>query len=363
MSGLQIPFCLVFIIKTFDTVYSLDVQSASPKQVFQMKISMIVAGLVLSVLSSLVAAKPPKQVSSLDQVPKLIKNKEGSEQYREQMSGIAKPDGFGTLLPTGLTAKEIVALIAPGEDVGLATQVGAKAWPSRFNSFVAIACFAKTKKEYDSDKEYSKEPTCRKYYDPSQNNGEQYTYKSVYLGVLEYKADAIKPALIASYGKPLDIKTNWKSSKLEGPSQDVDEGEEINLIPEEYMRFDFAPFKLTDIDTAIGLRFGWNEGYAGGTGYFEALALFKIDGTRLINVLSEPIYYYQDLAGDWHKDGTRSHDFHEGQNVLSFLPNKTQGYYDIQIKTQGSKWKKVFQWDSKSAKYIAVASTARTKKH
>ena len=154
---------------------------------------------------------------------------------------------------------------------------------------------------------------------------------------------------------------------MAAPFDDTDVGDgdskEINLIPEEYMRFDFAPFKLTDTDTTMGLRVGWNEGYAGGTGYFEALALFKIDGTRLINVISEPIYYYQDLAGDWHKDGTRDREVYEGQNVLSFLSNKTQGYYDIQIKTQDSKWKQVFQWDSKAAKYSAVASTARTKKH
>jgi len=328
-----------------------------------MKIRMIIAGLVLCSVSSQVTAKPQKQVSSLDQVPKQIKSKAGLDQYNEQMSGSAKRDGFGALLPTGLSAKEIVDLIAPGEDLGLATLVGAKAWPYRPNSFVAIACFSKTKADYDSDKEYSKGPTCKKDYDPSQNDGDQYTYKSVYLGVLEYKADAIKPVLIASYGKPLDIKISWKSSKLAGPFQDVGEGEEINLMPEEYMRFDFAPFKLTDTDNAIGLRFGWNEGYAGGTGYFEALGLFKIDGARLINVLSEPIYYYQDLAGDWHKNGTRDHDVYEGQNVLSFLPNKTQGYFDLQIKTQGSTWKKVFQWDSKAARYVAVASTAKTKKH
>ncbi|MEY3880588.1 MAG: hypothetical protein RIQ94_1384 [Pseudomonadota bacterium] len=327
-----------------------------------MKKRIMVIGLVLFIVSLLVTAKPPKQVSSVDQVSKQIKSKAGLQQYNEQMSGTAKPDGFGALLPTGLTAKEIVALIAPTEDLGLATLVGAKAWPYRPNSFVAIACFAKTKAVFDSDKDYNKEPACKRDYDPNQKNGIQYVDQSVYLGVLEYKADAIKPALIASYGKPLDIKTSWKSSQLEGPSQDVDEGDEINLMPEEYMRLDFALFKLTDTDTAIGLRLGWNEGYAGGSGYFEALSLFKIDGTQLINILSEPIYYYQDLAGYWHNDGTRDHELYEGQNVLSFLPSKTQGYYDIQIKTQDSKWKKGFQWDNKAERYIAVAATAKTKK-
>jgi len=104
-----------------------------------MKISIIVAGLVLCVVSSLVMAKPYKQVSAFDQVPKQIKSNAGLQQYNEQMSGIVKPDEFGTLLPAGLTAKEIVALIAPGEEVRLATLVGAKAWLYRPNSFIAIA--------------------------------------------------------------------------------------------------------------------------------------------------------------------------------------------------------------------------------
>ncbi len=69
------------------------------------------------------------------------------------------------------------------------------------------------------------------------------------------------------YGKPLDIKTSWKSSKLEASSEDVGDNEEANLMPEEFVRFDFVPFKLTDTDTAIGLRLGGNEGYAGGSGY------------------------------------------------------------------------------------------------
>ena len=115
------------------------VQSALQQQVFQIKISIIVAGLVLSVVSSLVMAKPYKQVSAFDQVPKQIKSNAVLQQYNEQMSGIVKPDEFGTLLTAGLSAKEIVALIAPGEDVRLGTLVGAKAWPYRPNSFIAIA--------------------------------------------------------------------------------------------------------------------------------------------------------------------------------------------------------------------------------
>lgn len=329
-----------------------------------MQVRLIIAGLMSLVLSSVIFAETAKRVPSLNQVPAVIKSKDGLDQYREQMSGVAKPDGFGTLLPGGLTAKDIAALIAPGQDVSLATLIGAKAWPYRANSFVVIACFARTNKEYDDDKRNSKEPSCSKYYDPSRDNGRGYFDKPVYLGVLEYKLGD-KPTLISSYGKPLDTKTGWKSSKLEGPRGkfNAPSSEESDLMPEEYMRFDFAPYKITEADTAIGLRLGWNEGYSGGTGYFEALSLFRIDGNRLINILSEPIYYYQDLAGSWNKDGTRNHEFLESQNVLSVLPSKTEGFYDLQIRTLKSKWKQVFVWDSKTSRYIAIASRAGTKKH
>lgn len=315
-----------------------------------MKINRLVIGLVLSVLSLFVTAKTPQQVSSLEQVPKLIKSKEGSAQYLEQMDGVEKPDGFGTVLPSGLSAQEIVSLIAPKEDLKLATLVGAKAWPYRPDSFVVIACFSRNKKEYDSQKKYSQEATCKKYYDSDRNRDID---QPVYLGVLEYKANVIKPTLIASYGKPLNIKTNWESSKLVVPFQHISKNKN-SIMPGEYERFDFAPFKINDTETAFGLRLGWNEGYSGGTGYFEGLALFKIEGTQIINILSEPIYYYQDIAGEWHKDSTRDHEFYEGRNVLSMLSDKTDGYYNIQIKTQDSHWKRLFKWNSKLVKYMPV---------
>lgn len=303
-----------------------------------------------------VHAEPTKKVPSLGQVPELIQNKGGLEQYREQMGGVPKPDGLGTALPPGFTANEIARQLAPKEKPSLATLIGAKAWPYRANTYIAIACFARGQQEYDSDKRSNKGPSCSKYYDPSREGGGGYYDKPVYLGVFEYKPGDQKPALIASYGKALDVKTSWKSSKLEGPQGkfNVPDSSESDLMPEEYSKFDFAPYKLAEGDTAIGLRVGWNDGYAGGTGYFEALSLFKIEGSRLINVLSQPIYYYQDLAGSWHKDGTRNHEFHESQNVLSVLPTKTEGYSDLQMRTLHSKWTKVFKWNKTTSSYVAV---------
>jgi hypothetical protein len=318
------------------------------------KIRILVPLIACSVMQAGFAA--PKTASSLSQVPELIQSKEGLQNYSYQMGGAPKPDGFGTVLPEGLNAKQIVDLVAPGRDPSLATLVGAKPWPYHSGWYVTVACFARNKAEHDSDMRYSgNKPSCSKYYD-----GNGYYDKAMYLGVIEFKPGE-KAQLVASYGKPLDVRTSWKYSALEGPQGkfDVPGSDEADLLPEEYVRFDFAPYKLSDSDTAFGLRLGWNDGYAGGTGYFEALSLFRIEGSKLSNVLSEPIYYYLDLAGAWNKDGTRNHEFHEGQNVLSVLQRKTQGFHDLQIKTTGKKTKRLFLWDEAKQRYLPAGSPVK----
>ncbi len=278
------------------------------------------------------------------------------------LANTSKSDGFGVALVPGLQAKDIVALIAPGRSVALATLVGAKAWPHRPNSFVAIACFAASKKEYEDDLRSSKEPSCTKYYDPSEGDGRDYIDKAVYLGLLEYQAG--KPAkLIASYSKPLDVKTSWKWTQQPGPSGkfSAPSSDESDLMPEEYMRFDFAPFKISDTDTAFGLRLGWRDIYAGGGAYFEALALFKVDGDKLRNVLAQPLRFEQDTAGKWNEDGTRDRKSLDGNNVLSMLSSKTEGYYDLQISGGKRKWKRVFIWDGKSKSYRPALATPEKK--
>lgn len=296
--------------------------------------------------SSLTFANVPKRVKSLEEVPGVIKNKGGLDQYRYQMGGKPRPDGLGTKLPASLTAQEIVALLATVRNASSATLVGVKPWPYRENSYVAIACITNTQEEYERYKQYNQGQGCD-YYDGG---------GSVFLGVIEYKSGDTKPTLIASYGEPINIKTNWRLTNLEGP-----DGGEENLLPTDYVRFDFSPFKISDSETAFGVRLGWNEGYAGGTGYFEALALFTIQGDQLVNVLSQPIYYYKDLAGEWNEDNTRNHEFYEGQNVLSMLPAKTNGYYDIRISSADKQWKKNFIWDNNSRKYVSASPNPKNR--
>ncbi|NHZ37467.1 hypothetical protein [Massilia rubra] len=264
----------------------------------------------------------------------------------------AKPDGLGTVLPAGLTAQQLVALIAPGRDPALATLVGAKAWPHRANTYVVIACFVRSKAERASEQKYSKEPSCERMYQPGEVP--HYVDRPTYLGVVQYQGGGAAPTLVASYGKPYDVRTRWDASGLDGPDGDpgLPAGAAGGLLPETVNRFDFAPYKITATETAIGLRLGWHEGYAGGGAFYEALALFRIDGDKLVNILSEPIAFHSNLAGELHKDGTREREIAEGTSVLSILPGTTNGYADLEMRMLKSKWKQVFTWDGKAARYV-----------
>jgi hypothetical protein len=270
----------------------------------------------------------------------------------------SQQDGLGTALPAGLGAAQLVALIAPGRDASLAMLVGAKAWPYRANTFVAIACFAHSKAELESERKYRKAPSCERLYQPGQVP--QYVDRPVYLGVVEYQAGAAAPTLLASYGKPYDIKTRWNVTGLDGPDGDgpMPGARPEGLMPASYSRFDFAPYKIAPADTAIGLRLGWHEGYAGGGALYEALALFRIDGKKLVNILSEPVAFHSDLAGERRKDGTWERQVAEGKSVLSVLPASTGGYADLQMRMLNSTWKQRFTWDSKRARYLPAEPAA-----
>lgn len=267
------------------------------------------------------------------------------------------PDGFGTTLPAGLTSKVIVQLIAPGKDASLATLVGMKAWPHKMNTFIAIACLASTKKDYDI--QMSSGSSCS-----SEWGDEGRRPPQVYLAMLEYRENDVMPKVIASYGKPLDVKTNWQYSNLDSAGNDYthldsDGNDRVSqILPETYTRFDFAPFKVAENETAFGIRVGWSQAHAGGGEEFEALMLFIQDTDRIINILSEPISFSNDVAGEWHEEHNGlDHSFTEGKNVVIVLPHKTNGHFDLQLMTPHEKWKQVFAWDSKGKRYQPISTT------
>ncbi|UOD28598.1 hypothetical protein INH39_24590 [Massilia violaceinigra] len=320
-----------------------------------MHIRIIGTGLMALACSSLACAQSAERARPQEKAAATVKGK-----ARTQAD--VKPDGFGTVLPAGLNAKQLIALVAPGRDASFAMLVGAKAWPYRANSFVVIACFSRNEQDAERSRKASTGPSCD---GTSRSGGAPASIDpAVYFGVVEYQAGSAAPTLVASYGKPYDIKTSWAFSQVEGPGEDDEPpaSGQKGLMPEQYRRFDFAPYKITPMETAIGLRLGWNEGYAGGGADFEALSLLRIDGNKLVNILSEPVSFQKLIAGDWNKDGTRQHDEYEGTNVLSVLPSTTNGYADLQLRLLGSKSKQVFTWDSKRARYMLTRSSAPAKK-
>lgn len=243
-------------------------------------------------------------------------------------------DSFGTKLPHGLMAKDIISLIAPTEDATNAALVGARSWSSLKNGFVAIACFPKS---YPTQ-----EQSC--------DNSDGQT--RVYLGVISYEGAGSQPKLVAKSKSTLAVKTTFEHSNLEQP-EDLT-GDAAGVLPKNYNGLDLAPYKISESETAFGLRFGWSKGYAGGGAETNALALFKIDGGDIISIFSEPISFNELIAGNWNKDGTRNHESTEAENILVLSPKKTNGYFELVLKEKGkgkNKWQQKFKWDPANKRY------------
>ncbi|HTA65371.1 MAG TPA: hypothetical protein VK753_07695, partial [Xanthomonadaceae bacterium] len=236
----------------------------------------------------------------------------------------------------------------PGRDASLATLVGVKAWPYRPDTWIAIVCLAPDRAHFQQDMSYSSgKPVCQA---DSEGGGEgDYTPKEVHLAVLGYRPPDQPPHLLASYGKPLDVKVGWQETSLEGPMWNENDGA---VAPYGYDRFDFAAYRISPTQTAFGVRVSWSESYAGGGADFMGILLFVQDGDRLRNILAEPIYYMKNLAGDWHKDGTRSHDIEEGQAAIVMLPHQTHGHFDLRISTSQPKSRLDFAWDDRDGRYV-----------
>ena len=261
----------------------------------------------------------------------------------EEALGQAK--AFGTELPVGVESQAIIKLMTPDIDPSLVTLVGMKKWPHRPNTYLAIVCAARSRADFSNDSLYAGGvPCCNAGYGGVQ---ESETPKLVYLSMLEYTDDL---KLIASYPGMLDVKTCWKHSNMEAPNY---ESEDF-LNPGSYDRFDFAKYKISDDQIAFGIRVGWRNMYAGGGGYFQALMLFMVQGSTIVNVLSEPISEEGMSSGEWNADGTRSKNIWETNNIVIMLPSKTSGFYDIKMKELKGKWSQRFKWHAGDRRYKAV---------
>lgn len=279
-----------------------------------------------------------KTVSNLGEVEKNITYPEGKQIFNEQMKGLPQAKEFGSL-PQGMNAQAFIKWIAPKEDPTLLTLTGAKAWGTD-NLYIGVACFAKDKQDATYAKQYQDK-------DCSESSSDRMA-KKFYLSVFKWQDNQFTP--IAKTTAPLNTRVSWRHTEIAYPA--AIENDTDTLFPQSYKRLDLAPYQLNDKTKAFGVRVGFSEGYSGGGAFFEALQLYMVQGDKIINILSEPMYFYQDIAGEWNKDGSRQHDINESKNILKVLKTKTDGYSDLQIKSLSFKWQKIFKWSEKEQRYV-----------
>jgi len=283
-------------------------------------------------------------VHDLNAVPGVIKQPEGKRAFADQIEGKTDTTPLGTSLPVGLSRDTIIRLVAPQADPSLVTLVGAKPWAHLANGYVAIVCAA-----HDAnDKKISAEGGSRQACD---------LYPTVCLGVLTL-APGGEAKLVARTPPGFLLTSDWAATdaSLLYPSvAPVDPGNDNEFPPgrgdNTVTAFDLAPYRIAPDMFAFGLRSDQYEGYAGGGANFETLHLFIADGATLKRVLAQPIYASSMIAGDWHKDGTRDHQFTESKLTLAVASSMTAGHYDLRVRELASKHQAVLHWDAAKGVY------------
>ncbi|MDS0857088.1 hypothetical protein NUV25_05170 [Burkholderia pseudomultivorans] len=285
-------------------------------------------------------------MKSLSGVRGAMQTPDARKLFDHSMSGAPQPDGFGTTLPAGFTSAFLVEQLAPGQDVRNVILSGAKPWPLRPNSYVAMICVADSPELAASALKFS-----RAECDSLGNDATD--PRHVWFGVFEYTGAGL-PRLVARTEAPVATPTDWSDTNIDLPVnlETADAASAKEATPSSWSRFDLAAYQLRAGQYAFGVRAGWSEGYSGGGADFEALYLFAIDGKTLRVVFAEPMAFDKMLAGEWHKDGTRSHDESSAANALTVLPSTTDGYHDLQLREKGGgKWRRTFKWSAAERRY------------
>jgi hypothetical protein len=257
----------------------------------------------------------------------------------DQVAAADKParDGLGIRLPAALSAAAIVDLLVPAEDRRAANLIGAKPWPARAGTYVAIVCAGGAKLDPDL-------PRCEEgaYLAPAPP-------LRVYLGVLEAKPGAA-PRLLARAG-PIADDVDWDHTNLPGPG--AIGNAEGGLKPQSFERFDLAPYGIAAGQPAFGLRGRWDEAYAGGLAVYTALYLFAIVGGQLRQVLAVPISAFEDLPGS-RPGGTRNRT--DEKNVVVVSQRMTDGYFDLIVRDASGRWHQSYRWSKADAAYRPAGS-------
>jgi len=275
---------------------------------------------------------------SLGQVPSLLKTPESKEVFKEQMEGKPAPDKLGTHLPAGLSAQAIAALLLPADSKSPLNSVGAKPLPGEPGLYVAIVCTGGDIPTRAEDMQCNQFP----------GEGAKSPLEAR-LGVIEVKP-GVPPKLVAK-SAGVDGSVNWRDTELPSAPDALDQTGSNGIRPQQYDGFDLAPYRISKTQRAFGLRGAWFDGYSGGMGSYSALYLFAIVDGTLKMVLAVPMVAYKDIAGDWNKDGTRSHDITQGANILIVSKHSTNGHFDLQLRSRTGHWQRLYQWSSTAAAY------------
>lgn len=273
-------------------------------------------------------------VQNLDAVPGVIQHTEGKQIFAEQMAGATPAKGFGEL-PQGLSENQWIGWVAPNENPNNLILTGAKAW-GKDGKYIGVACFADNQADAGQAKKYA-DNTCPENY----NNGRA---NKLYLGVFSWQNQQLQP--IARSEKPLNQISAWNKA-AEKESDD----ESVRPLAY-YTKLDLAPYRIAPDTLAFGVRGGYSDAYSGGGAFYEVLELYTIKDSKIINVLSDLVYYYSDIAGDRNKDGTRQHDISESKYILKLRSAKTQGFYDLEVVNLQDKSSQIFHWSESLQQYV-----------
>jgi hypothetical protein len=293
---------------------------------------------LLWLLLMLATPAAAQTVHSLDKVPAALKTPEAKAAFAQQIEGQAAPDGLGARLPGVLSAAQITGLLVPLSDKTPPSLVGARPLPGQPGVFVAIVCTGGNPPGPSDDKQCDQT-----------NFGAPRPDMHVYVGPIEAKAGS-PPHLIA---KPMEVDTrvNWNTTILEDTPDELDDAKDGLLVPDYITSFDLAPYVIAPGQRAFGLIGAWNVGYAGGGAQYSALYLFAVVDGAVSEILATPMSFSKDLAGDWHKDGTRDHELSEGANILLVTSHMTNGHFDLLQKARTTKARHMFKWSAAANRY------------
>ncbi len=252
--------------------------------------------------------------------------------------------GLGTQLPKGLDRATLIALFKlPPSHANLVTLVGAKPWPHRPDSYVAILCLMQNGPRQPGLQE------CRPSI-PDQ------VAPGIYVGVIELKPGGT-PRLVASSGL-VDRMTSWYETTLPATPAAARKDSHLRTQPQTWERFDLAPYRLRPDSVAFGVRAAWREHDSNGSGDFEALYLFDLDGDTLRLVLAEPMMAREITMGEFKSDGPRDREEIQDSNILVISKYASEGYYNLQIKRKAGGQARNFTWSAQHREYRAPMTKA-----